>query len=132
MQDLLAVDIAQRIRELVHDLAAGLRCGIVRQEAVQPDPVDIVHHDAGAQFVVDLFGIGFHDIRMVQLHHQGILFLQEFQVSGLAAVFGFQAFQDEPPPLAAHLHQAVETGTGQFLIDIADGAVREELPVNRA
>ena len=116
VQDLLAVDISQSIYKLVHHLAADFFGGVAFQESIERNPVDVFHHDARAEFFVHIFGVGFHDVGMVELHHQLVFLLQHLKVDGLLSKLRLQSFQQEPPPLPLHLHQLVEATADHRLV----------------
>lgn len=130
VKDLLAMDIIQRIDKLVHHFGTHFRRGIAGQERIESDAINVFHHDARSNGLIDLFGVGFDDVRVVELHHQRILFLQEFPINGLVAILRFQAFQDEPSALTLGFYQTIETASGQFLKNLTVVIFRQELFVD--
>ena len=107
------------------------RRGIAGKECVEPDTIDILHDNTGTQRLVDFFGVSLHDGGMVELHHQRILFLQQFKIDSLVKVSRFQSFEHKPPALALDFHQSAEATAGHIFIDVEDVVFRKELPADR-
>ena len=108
MDDLLAVDIRQGVHQLIDHLATGFLGRFAFKKTVEGNAINVFHHDTGTDLLVHLLGVSLHDVGMVELHHQGILFFQQLEIDRLLSEFKLQTFQQEPSPLPLHLRQLVE------------------------
>ena len=92
--------VAHGIEQLHCHTTAGRQGGLLFQKVGEGAPIHVFHHDAWPRHRIHLMAVKMDDVGVVERRQHVEFLLQHGHVERVVPVFGLQAFQHKPPPIA--------------------------------